>query len=252
MAERSRDFRSYLQEELVLRCQRNPAYSLRSFAKAVDLSPSFLSKLLNGQRRITNAVFQKLSAHLGLDEGVAATFRSSDTPTADVALRDLQLENFKVISDWYHYAILELTKVAKFQSTPDWIAAKLGISVTQAKAAIARLQRLELLEERRGRLRATSSGNTTTRNEFTDMAFKKMQDELLNLATRSLWNEPLSQRDHTSICMAIHPSDLPEVKRRLTHARRELCQFLERPQTKKPTQVYNLSLAFFPLSKESK
>lgn len=78
-----------------------------------------------------------------------------------------------------------------------------------------------------------------------------MQEELLKKAISSLWNEGLDKRDHTSICMAINPDDIPEVKKHLTKMRRDICKYLERPQIKKPTQVYNLSLSFFALSKES-
>ena len=60
--------------------------------------------------------------------------------------------------------------------------------------------------------------------------------------------EDMSKRDHTSISMAINPDDIPEVKKRLTKMRREICKFLERPQKKRPTQVYNLSLSFFSFS----
>lgn len=250
---RSTDFKTYLQEELVLRCNRNPAYSLRSFAKAIGVSPSFLSKILNGQRRITDEVFQKITTNLNLEPSVFETFRSDEDAISesDMKFRDLQLEYFKIISDWYHYALIELTNLDGFKNSPEWIASKLGITVNQAKAATDRLLNLELLELKDGKLRPTSGGNTTTKNDFTDLAFKKMQDDLLKKAITSLWNEDLTQRDHTSVSMAINPDDIPEVKKRLTKMRRELCKYLERPQKKKPTQVYNLSLSFFALSKES-
>jgi uncharacterized protein (TIGR02147 family) len=250
MHERSADFKTYLQEELVLRSQRNPAYSLRSFAKALNISPSFMSKILNGQRRITDDVFHKLSANLNLEPSLIGSFRAEPTEHSALELRPLQIEYFKIISDWYHYALIELTHLKGFSDSPDWVASSLGITVNQAKAARERLIKLELLEVVAGRLKPTSGGNTTTKNEFTALAFKKMQDDLLRKALQSLWDDPLEKRDHSSISMAIDPADLPEVKKRLAKMRRELCAFLERPKKQKPTRVYNLSLAFFPLSKE--
>jgi transcriptional regulator with XRE-family HTH domain len=230
METRSCDFQTYLQEELVLRCQRNPAYSLRSFAKALNLSPSFLSKILNGHRKVTQKVFVQISSHLGLKDDRLRSFSldSENTKVPDMNFNNLQLDYFKVIADWYHYALLELTRVEGFKNSPRWI------------------------EQKSGKLVPTNGGNTTLKNDFTDLAFKKMQDDLLKKAITSLWSDELSKRDQTSICMAINPSDIPEVKKRLTKMRRELCKFLERPQPAKPKQVYNLSLSFFALSKESK
>ena len=253
METRSADLKTYLQEELVLRCNRNPSYSLRSFAKAIGVSPSFLSKLLNGQRRITEEVFQKIVTNLNLEPDVRNAFMGEEAKSSELemAFRDLQLEYFKIISDWYHYALIELTNLDGFKNSPEWISSKLGITINQAKSAIDRLLNLDLLEMKDGKLRPTSGGNTTTKNDFTDLAFKKMQDDLLKKAISSLWDEDLSKRDHTSISMAINPDDIPEVKKRLTKMRRDLCKYLERPQKKKPTQVYNLSLSFFALSKES-
>ncbi len=253
MNQRSSDFKTYLQEELVYRCKKNPAYSLRGFAKSVGVSPSFLSKVLNGQRRITESVFRKITTNLNLKETNFDYFDydKNVSSSAELKLQDLQLVYFKIISDWYHYAIIELTNVEGFQSSPEWIATKLGITVNQVKSAVERLLQLDLLHFTGGQLKASSGGNTTTKNDFTDLAFKKMQDELLKKAITSLWNEEMSRRDHTSISMAIHPEDIPEVKKRLTKMRREICKYLERPQNKKPTQVYNLSLSFFALSKES-
>lgn len=253
MEMRSKDFKSYLQEELVLRCKKNPSYSLRSFAKSLGLSPSFLSKILNGKRRITDSTFQKITTSLNLDSKRIASFQvvEKETSEHEINFRDLQLEYFKIISDWYHYALIELTHLDGFKNSPEWVSSKLGITVNQAKAAIERLIHLQLLEIKDGKLKPTSGGNTTTHHQFTDLALKKMQDDLLKKAIHSLWNEEINLRDHTSISMAINLDDIPEVKKRLKKMRRDICKYLERPQNKKPTQVYNLSLSFFALSKES-
>src|SRR3984957_9168996 len=56
----SGDFRMILQRELLLRCERNPQYSLRSFAKSLQIDPSTLSQILRGKRSITASLLQKL------------------------------------------------------------------------------------------------------------------------------------------------------------------------------------------------
>jgi|SaaInlStandDraft_7_1057024.scaffolds.fasta_scaffold46643_2 uncharacterized protein (TIGR02147 family) len=252
MDTRSLDFTTYLQEELVLRCKNNPAYSLRSFANNLDISPSFLSKILNRKRRVTDKVFKKLTTHLKLDSYTLKSFnqRMYGNEDLDYSLYDINLEYFKVISDWYHFALLELLKVDGFNDSYDWMATRLGINANHVQSAVERLLKLGLLEKVNGKLIPSSSGNTTLNNNFTDMAFKKMQNDLLKKAISSLWDVDIEKRDQTSICMAIDPSDIKEVKKRLTKVRREMCEFLERPKENKPTQVYNLSLSFFPLSKE--
>ena len=44
-----KDFRLYLQNEFVRRANKNPSYSLRSFARSLEVNDSTLSKLLSGK-----------------------------------------------------------------------------------------------------------------------------------------------------------------------------------------------------------
>ena len=43
------DYREFLRRELTRRVQRNPAYSLRAFARDIRVSPSTLSEALRGR-----------------------------------------------------------------------------------------------------------------------------------------------------------------------------------------------------------
>lgn len=57
----------------------------------------------------------------------------------------VSIDTCSVISDWYHYAILELTYVSGFKANPNWIVKKLSITVEESKSAVERLKRLGLL-----------------------------------------------------------------------------------------------------------
>ena len=52
---------------------------------------------------------------------------------------EIALDSFRIIADWYHFAILELTEVEGFKSNAAWIAKRLGISRKIAKESIERL-----------------------------------------------------------------------------------------------------------------
>ncbi len=62
----TQDFRSYLKSELEKRCQKNNQFSLRGFARLLEIEPSSLSKILNGKRRITASMFERLAKKLNL------------------------------------------------------------------------------------------------------------------------------------------------------------------------------------------
>ena len=56
--------RSILEKEFARRQQVNPRYSLRAFAKSVDLEHSTLSQLMRGRRRMTWKSIQAIAGKL--------------------------------------------------------------------------------------------------------------------------------------------------------------------------------------------
>jgi uncharacterized protein (TIGR02147 family) len=234
------DFRFTLQEEFLKRVRRNSRYSIRAFAKSLEMDHSTLAKLLRGERPLGNRARQKLQAKLGLGP--------DETRETDYA--QLSLDTFTLIADWHHYAILELMRLENFRPDLKWIARTLGIPHAEVAAAVQRLERCKLLKVRAdGSWRDLTGGtSTTTGNAFTASAFRKLQRQLLERAIHCLEEIPMEKRDNTNMMMAVDSDRLPQAKERIKKFRRELARFLSRG--KKRDQLYNLSLALFPLSEK--
>lgn len=60
------DFRQYLEDELARRSQNYPRYSLRAFARHLEVDSSFLSKILNGKRTVTLRTIRMFGERLNL------------------------------------------------------------------------------------------------------------------------------------------------------------------------------------------
>lgn len=60
------DFRQFLEDELARRTQSSPRYSLRAFARHLDVDSSFLSKILNGKRTVTVRTIRMFGERLNL------------------------------------------------------------------------------------------------------------------------------------------------------------------------------------------
>lgn len=154
-------------------------------------------------------------------------------------------DSFAVISDWYHYAILELTHISTFRSESKWIANRLGVSVNEINAAIERLIRLGMLERGlNGRLKNISGNNTNIDHEMRDIAKKNLQKQILEHALRALEEVPLERRNQTSMTMAINSKRLPEAIEMTSKFRRKLAAFLEQDEDR--NEVYQLSISLFP------
>ncbi len=255
------DFRGYLQDFLVSRTKRNPAYSLRSFARQLGVEPSYLSKILRGHRSITVRFIHQVSPSLGLNRDEISFFvdqlkarteaRKNPDLAQPAAFSELSMDTFKMIADWYHYAILELTETRNFVSCYKWISRRLKVTEEEVSQAIERLIRLGFLDRRADAQLVNVSGrNTTLGHPSTSLALKSLQKQILSQAIGALEELGLEVRDQSSLTIAIDPTLLPEVKKRIMKFRRELCSFLDE-QSHEKSEVYQLSLSFFPATQIS-
>ena len=251
------DVRQYLQRELLRRCKANPHYSMRAFARTLRLESSVLSKILRGRRSVTPQTLRQIAGRLNLSPDQMNRFQGMlverrgrrQRPAASPPnYAQLTVDSFQVIADWYHFAILELIAIKGFEPKAKWIARKLGISVSEANAAVERLQRLGMLAVGPDGKWLDRSGQVTNiHGDFTNAAHRMLQKQILEMAIRAIENVPLERRDNTGMTMAIDPSLLPEARQRIKKFRRGLCAFLQKNKNK--TAVYQLGIALYPLSR---
>lgn len=255
---RSQDFRRYLQGELLRRSQAEPHFSLRSFARLLRVDASSLAKVLKGKRPLGQNLIRKLGERLDLrpdeiEEFVRARSPVRDRPTSDSVppdYRGLTVENFKVISDWYHFALLEMIRLDHFKNDPKWIAKALGVPVLEIHMAIDRLCRLGILEiTPDGKWIDCYEKTTNIAQPYYDSAHRKMQKQILEKAITALETVPIARRDQTSMSMAIDVEKLPQAKEKIRQFRRELARFLSRGD--KRNEVYHLSVSLYPVTQAS-
>src|SRR6185436_5184266 len=135
------------QQELARSCARNPRYSLRAFAKFLGVDHATLSQWLRGRRRLTEKAIGRVGARLKLSPKSIALYVASERlrdgrDEAEPRQRDVQQlasDTANLISDWYHYAILELVRLREFKPDSRWIARVLGITVDEVNVALQRL-----------------------------------------------------------------------------------------------------------------
>ncbi len=183
-------FRIYLQAELGRRCAGNPQYSLRAFAKHLAIDHATLSQLLRGKRRFTPGTIEKLGQRLGLDAPTIAGYQSGEQQASHlyesaVNLQEVQQlanDTAKLVSDWYHFSILELVQLPDFRPDSRWIARVLGITPDEVNIAVTRLTRLRLLEmTAHDRWTAKSTAAAASMNGFAQATIERLLDQVHKL-----------------------------------------------------------------------
>lgn len=223
------------------------------------MSPSFISRVLSGKRRLSvqlaDRIFEILNIPVG-ERDYATRLLMKDLKTSSAAKKAFRSDDyiylsddvFSVIADWYHFAITELSFLKGHKSDPRWISKVLGISLQEAREAMTRLVRLGLVE-------LTSSGTFTktkaslaTGQDIPSQAIRSYHKQILFRAIESLHKHSVTERDISSVTMAIDPKKLSQAKAKIKVFRRSLSRFLERGER---TKVYNLAVQLFPLYEES-
>lgn len=244
-----------LKEELARRILRNPEYSLRAFAKGLNLDPSLLSKLLKNTRKISPNTAVKIIEKINLSPGEKRVFWDSyikeredsykEREKIPTTLNEQYLDHdlFKVISEPYHYAIVEIYRIKKYRGNIGLIANTLGLKVTTVEAAIKKLISIGMLEIRNGEIQRSDGRFTTKDKEITDTALKYHQKKILQKAMLALDEVAIEHRIQNSMTIAINPKKIPLLKKMFQDFINQASDVLETGEVK---EVYQMSLSLFP------
>lgn len=150
-------YRHYLQSEFENRRTRNPSYSLRAFARDLEMSPSRLSEAVNGKRGISSEIAAMLVRAIGLDGIDAEIFllsveaEHSRSEQRKLAARgklkallsapDTTPKTFTIV-DWVAEALLKMNEREPVTDGVAKAAEKLGIPFFMAEHSLRFLTRL--------------------------------------------------------------------------------------------------------------
>lgn len=233
-----------LENRLLGAKSRSLQYSQRAMAKRLGLSSGALSEILKRKRKISPKLAERLAEKMQLSpaERRAVGLRVESKLESEF---ELSSDSFHLISDWWHFAILNLTQVEGFKSDPLWIAGRLGLPKSKINSAIDLLKRSGLLIQLpNGNLKRTHSRLRTSDN-IRNLAIQKAHRLDLELIDRSL-NLPVNTRDLTSVTMTIDPEMLPRLREIIRKFEDELTEEAESVRGK---EVYRLAIHLFPLTK---
>ncbi|WP_413612286.1 TIGR02147 family protein [Bdellovibrio sp. HCB-110] len=263
--EQSLTLSEFLQAEFMRRLKKNPSYSLRAYARDLEMNSSLLSEVLNNKRGISQKTLLKLSEKFRMTKSHQEIFndlflaQSSKSQNIKKNAQDrlkksrekhrikrLDKQTFKILSDWYHAAILELTEITEFKNDSAWIAKKLGISTQQAEDAIERLLQVGLIQEVNGTLKAQPD-IVLTNSETTFEAIKQFHRQTLQKAALSFEKDAPAEREFNSMILAIPKEELPELKKQIQIFMQKFWQGLA---DKPKDDLYCMNIQFFPVARK--
>lgn len=258
--------RELLRRELDRRLESNPRYSLRAFARSLRMSPGELSEVMNGKRPLSPRSAQRIAEALSLSPHeerslLAQTLRPGvAAPLHQPPSIELDEDQFRLVSDWSCFAILNLLDAERLRWQAKYISERLSIDVARASSAMARLLRLRLVEVKDGwatAYRPKGDEVVSAPRVVASAAIRRYHRELLLKGVEAIETQPPAERELGGVGFAIAPEDLADLKKMLQQFQDELLSFVDRRAKRRrrlgqQLEVYQLEMILFRLSQPAR
>ena len=249
-------------------------YSLRAYAKELGVSFAHLSEVLNYRSGLSRKSAGVIADKLGIksdekdffcdlvsaqhargkrerEEAQRRVLSAVSQMTIDQGFR-LQNDAFKIVSDWYHLGIMQLTKLKDFNSDSHWIARRLGISHHQVVIAIDRLVRLGLMRwDQNNLVLIHDDGYVPNAENIPSSSIRKFHRQVIEKGLLAIERQKVSERFLSTNFIAISNDDIPEAQKEIDKFSEKLSSKFE-STSKGKDKIYSLAIQFFAVTGEVK
>ena len=262
----------YLRAELERRKALLKTYSLRSFAKDLEISPSRLSEVLSARQGLSAKFAEKISAKLKLTpkeaqfwlDLILAENSNNEKVREFAAIRmsearmnndrsQLKADQQQIVSNWFFIAILEMTSLHDFQPNVNWISERLGMNADQVQIAIDKLFSLGLMSlETSYDDEVKWVAKPEVFRSFSSISREKVNQfhrQILKMHSDALGETPDSERISQAMVLAIPKNSLAEFE---LEFQKLLIHFWNKNAGQKNEDLVLLSLNVSPITKQTK
>lgn len=254
------NYRDIIQDEFDRRKNKNRSYSLRAFARDLEVLPSQLSEVLNDRQGLSEHRAKKFAERMKLDEDLAELFvnlvvakHGRSSTSRRLAKKNIRKKSqgpsvvlteaqFSQISQWYHFAILEMLHHEAADAAT--LSKYFGLSQETVETAIEKFQSFGLLSLTNGKYRRNSFYVATT-HDVPSNSIKNYHRQITQKSLAAIDLFPVNDRDHSSANVLLSAEDMIEAKKMIS----SFCDsFIQRfkGQEGQP-HVFALNLHLFPL-----
>jgi len=241
-----------LKKELKKRQDKNPRYSLRSFARDLKISPSMISRFLAGEREPSPETLGQILDCLDLDPSLKKQIVDSLVSQQDFKIPqdadyvELNAGQLAKLNHWLFFALLELLRSPRRKFS----ISKIAKALSQPEKLIE--EKVEILLEM-GLLKKTQSGFKSMESKQTAKTTRSVLDQIhagyLDQAKLSMSSSKEEQRSISGITVLSNPARIAEAAERIKIFRRTLASFLAVRPEDQDEKLYRVQIALFPLEK---
>jgi uncharacterized protein (TIGR02147 family) len=268
------DYRKFLREFYEVEKSLDPTFSYRVFATAVDMDASLLLKILQGKRHVSPKCIESFVQFFRFKEGKAEYFREmvaygkakNDEQVRrhfetlqkmrPLACRELDEARYRYFQQWFYPMIRSALDVFDYRGPQD--AAALGdscvpkLTATQVQGAVDALLQLGLAQKRKDGRIVPTEAHIKTKERWFSASISEYQQNIADLARRSIAGTPREERDISTLTMALDSSQIEKIREILAETRKSIVNVVNAMPSKICDSVYQLNFQLFPMMKKVK
>jgi len=261
------DYRQYLRDLYEDRKRDNPAYSFQLMGNRLEMDPSYVAKVLAGQRHLPAAKLEAATRLCGLAGRAAEYFECMvgfcrARSASDARVFQARMERIRGVESSALSAVQ-----ARFYSSWIFTAIRAALGLQDWRDEYAEMARrldpvpsAEQVEEavvfllEHGLVRRDESGvlHPTDRHirpgaKVDRDAIRAFQKEMLEMGKRSIDEHPPLVRDVSTLTMAIRSDSLSDIRKLIEDCREAIRQRID--QDSDPDCIYQFTFQAFPLTR---
>lgn len=268
------DYRKFLREFYEVEKSLDPTFSYRVFATAVNMDASLLLKILQGKRHVSPKCVESFIEFFRFKEGKAEYFREmvaygkakSDEQVRHhfealqkmrpLACRELDEARYRYFQQWFYPMIRSALDVFDYRGPQD--AASLGdscvpkLTATQVQGAVDALLQLGLAQKRKDGRIVPTEAHIKTKERWFSASISEYQQNIADLARRSIAETPREERDISTLTMALDSTQIQKIRDILAETRKSIVKVVNDMPSKICDSVYQLNFQLFPMMKKEK
>lgn len=265
------DYREYLKALYDSRRETSNVFSYRFMAQRLDVDAGQLARILQGKLHLPQRALAAAIQLCRLEGREAAYFeelvRHGRAKTPEEAARSLErLEALKVpaphavppdraafYGQWHHSLVRALAALEGIPQDPETLArcCRNPLSREDVSVSVSLLEGLGLLERdaSSGRLRA-GEPHLTPGEGIAPGVLRDWHAQAMEQAQRALAEIPPTERDLSTMTLALNSSELATVQEWVADLRRQVRALAV--GTERPDRVFQVNVQFFPVAKRPK
>ncbi len=269
------NFQDYFKYRLKAEIRSNTGHkksSLEKLAKQLGYnSPSSLSMIFTGDRLPSNDFLDAIFEYWHVSSEESQYLRSvvqleklkrKGKATAQVIARldrfkkvsrtqKLNIQQFSLMSDWYHLVVKSLVSTFDFREDHNWINRRLRkkLTASQIKKSIEVLLELGLIErDPDGTLKQATQVVETT-HDLPSEAIREHHKGMMQRAIEAIDEQEVTERHFNSLTLKFDPKHMPEAKEKILNFVKD---FNSRYLGEDSNRVFQLNVQLFEHTKEEK